>query len=107
VGLSLPSPSVICSALMSIYLRPQPLELTAADEMLAIENIDVLQRNGFEVDVDEVTASGLAHRLKLVRLLPIRWRKIEIEMLNTRPVFSFESAKFSIEPHDLFVVVDP
>jgi DNA mismatch repair protein PMS2 len=51
---------------MSVYLRPQPLELTAADEMLAIENMDVLQRNGFEVDVDEVTTSGLAHRLKLV-----------------------------------------
>lgn len=32
--------------------RPQPLQLTAADELLAIENIDVLRRNGFEVDVD-------------------------------------------------------
>lgn len=29
--------------------RPEPLELTAADEILAVENIDVLKRNGFEV----------------------------------------------------------
>ncbi|KAJ7202124.1 MutL C terminal dimerization domain-containing protein [Mycena pura] len=29
--------------------RPQPLELTASDELLALENIDVLRRNGFEV----------------------------------------------------------
>ncbi|KAG1750669.1 hypothetical protein EDD22DRAFT_916186 [Suillus occidentalis] len=29
--------------------RPELLELTAADEILAVENIDVLKRNGFEV----------------------------------------------------------
>ncbi|KAG2346291.1 DNA mismatch repair protein MutL [Suillus weaverae] len=29
--------------------RPKLLELTAADEILAVENIDVLKRNGFEV----------------------------------------------------------
>jgi DNA mismatch repair protein PMS2 len=28
------------------------LELTAADELLAIENVDVLRKNGFEVEVD-------------------------------------------------------
>lgn len=34
--------------------------------MLAIENMDVLKRNGFEIDLDEDPAPGLAHRLKLV-----------------------------------------
>ena len=33
--------------------RPRPLELTATDEILAEENIDVLRANGFEVTVDE------------------------------------------------------
>jgi len=42
------------------------LELTAADELLAIENMDVLRQNGFEVEVDEDAGSGLGHRLQLV-----------------------------------------
>lgn len=36
--------------------RPQPLNLTAADELVALENIDVLKRNGFEVSPVEVSA---------------------------------------------------
>ncbi|KAF7295702.1 hypothetical protein MIND_01110600 [Mycena indigotica] len=31
--------------------RPRPLELTASDEMLALEKIEVLRQNGFEVEV--------------------------------------------------------
>ncbi|KAJ7052568.1 hypothetical protein C8F01DRAFT_998099 [Mycena amicta] len=31
--------------------RPQPLELTASDELLALEKIEVLRQNGFEVEV--------------------------------------------------------
>lgn len=50
---------------MLLY-RPQPLELTAADELLAVENIEVLRSNGFEVDIDEDTGSGLGNRLHLV-----------------------------------------
>ena len=48
--------------------RPQPLELTAADELLALENIDVLRQNGFEIDTnqDGDVASGQDRRLKLV-----------------------------------------
>ncbi|KAK0466391.1 uncharacterized protein EV420DRAFT_1511385 [Desarmillaria tabescens] len=30
--------------------RPQPLELTAADELLALEHLDILKQNGFEVE---------------------------------------------------------
>ena len=33
--------------------RPRPLELTATDEILATENIDVLRANGFEISIDE------------------------------------------------------
>ncbi|KAF9023444.1 hypothetical protein BDZ89DRAFT_1136751 [Hymenopellis radicata] len=50
-------------------LRPRPLELTAADEMVAIENMDVLRQNGFEVedaDEDEIQEMGSGGRLRLV-----------------------------------------
>jgi DNA mismatch repair protein PMS2 len=48
--------------------RPQPLELTAADELLAVENIEVLRQNGFEIDVngDKDTPAGNGQRLRLV-----------------------------------------
>jgi len=46
--------------------RPQPLELTAADELLATENIDVLRQNGFEIEIDENAAPGQGSKLKLV-----------------------------------------
>ncbi|KAH9942864.1 MutL C terminal dimerization domain-containing protein, partial [Amylocystis lapponica] len=50
--------------------RPRPLELTAADALLATENMDVLRQNGFELDVDEDAAPGGGHRLQL-RAQPI------------------------------------
>ncbi|KAH9926661.1 DNA mismatch repair protein MutL [Epithele typhae] len=37
---------------------PQVLELTAADEVVALENIDVLRQNGFELDVSEDRPAG-------------------------------------------------
>lgn len=46
--------------------RPQPLELTAADELLATDNIEILRQNGFEVAADETSGTGLGHRLQLV-----------------------------------------
>jgi len=46
--------------------RPQPLELTAADELLATENIDILRQNGFEIEIDEDSAFGEGRRLNLV-----------------------------------------
>lgn len=33
--------------------RPQPLRLSAADEVMAIDNMDVLNRNGFEIVIDD------------------------------------------------------
>ncbi|KAI0070234.1 DNA mismatch repair protein MutL [Panus rudis PR-1116 ss-1] len=47
-------------------IRPQPLELAASDKLLAIENADVLRRNGFEVEVDEGIMDEGGHRLKLI-----------------------------------------
>lgn len=33
--------------------RPQNLELTAANECLLLENLDVFHKNGFEFNIDE------------------------------------------------------
>ena len=54
--------------MLILVTRPRPLELTAADELLAVENIEVLRQNGFEIDVDGDIdlASGQGRRLKLV-----------------------------------------
>ncbi len=49
---------------LSCNERSQYLELTASDELLALENIDVLRQNGFEIDVDYSTIKD-GHRLKL------------------------------------------
>ncbi|KAI0753876.1 hypothetical protein C8Q74DRAFT_345760 [Fomes fomentarius] len=38
--------------------RPQILELTAADELVAVENVDILRQNGFELDISEERAPG-------------------------------------------------
>ena len=40
------------------------LELTAADELVALENMEVLQQNGFEVVLEEDQPAG--RRLKLM-----------------------------------------
>ncbi|GBE87291.1 DNA mismatch repair protein [Sparassis crispa] len=45
--------------------RPLPLELTAADEMLATERVDMLHQNGFEIDIADDPLGGSA-RLRLV-----------------------------------------
>ena len=42
------------------------MELTAADELLAMENVEVLRQNGFEVDEMGCADSCLGHRLQLV-----------------------------------------
>ncbi|KLO10376.1 hypothetical protein SCHPADRAFT_832663 [Schizopora paradoxa] len=52
-------------------VRPRPLELTAADELIAIENADVLRENGFEISVanddeDRSRSSGHVSRVTLV-----------------------------------------
>ncbi|KAI9060339.1 DNA mismatch repair protein MutL [Trametes sanguinea] len=44
--------------------QPQVLELTAADELIALENVDVLRQNGFEVEVFEDRPPG--QRVQLI-----------------------------------------
>lgn len=46
------------------------MELTAADEIVAMENMDVLHANGFDVDVDEDAAPGRGERIRL-KAMPI------------------------------------
>jgi DNA mismatch repair protein PMS2 len=41
------------------------MELTASDELLAVENIDVLRLNGFEVEIDGDSDGSQGSRLKL------------------------------------------
>lgn len=48
--------------------RPRSLQLTAADEIVAIENLDILKANGFEVDIDEEMPPGRGERVKLVAM---------------------------------------
>ncbi|KAF8881692.1 MutL C terminal dimerization domain-containing protein [Gymnopilus junonius] len=45
--------------------KPRSLELTASDEMTAVENIEVLRQNGFEVEIEEEDSDGHGSRLKL------------------------------------------
>ncbi|KAH8093085.1 DNA mismatch repair protein MutL [Cristinia sonorae] len=42
--------------------QPVPLELTAADELIAIENMDILRQNGFEVAICEDESAELEGR---------------------------------------------
>ena len=48
--------------------RPRPLELTAGDEIVAMENLDILLSNGFEVKVDEDKAPGRGERISLTAM---------------------------------------
>ncbi|KII84937.1 hypothetical protein PLICRDRAFT_117097 [Plicaturopsis crispa FD-325 SS-3] len=47
-------------------LRPRPLEVTAADELLAFENLDVLKKNGFEINADGDAPPGQGRQLQLI-----------------------------------------
>jgi DNA mismatch repair protein PMS2 len=48
---------------MAKYCRPRVLELTAADELVALENMEVLQQNGFEVGFEADQPAGRRLRL--------------------------------------------
>ena len=50
-----------------VSIRPKPLELTVSDQNLALDNIEVLRQNGFEIGTEEGTeGDGDRSRLKLV-----------------------------------------
>jgi DNA mismatch repair protein PMS2 len=65
--------------------RPRPLELTAADELTAIENLPILRANGFEVDIDEEKPPGRGERVKLVAM-PV----------SKETVFDFKGGRLSL-----------
>lgn len=46
------------------------MQLTAADELVAMENLDVLRANGFEVDIDEDALPGRGERVS-VKAMPV------------------------------------
>ncbi|KIM25641.1 hypothetical protein M408DRAFT_331017 [Serendipita vermifera MAFF 305830] len=47
-------------------LRARPLDFSASDKLVALENIEVLQSNGFEVELEEDEAEGTGSKLLLV-----------------------------------------
>ncbi|KAJ3799797.1 MutL C terminal dimerization domain-containing protein [Lentinula aff. detonsa] len=50
-----------------LKFRARPLELTASDELVALENLDVLKLNGFELEVDDDDHHNQTHRkLRLI-----------------------------------------
>lgn len=48
--------------------RPRALHLTAGDEIIAMENIDILNANGFDVHVDESKPAGKGERISLLAM---------------------------------------
>ena len=50
-------------AWLTLNDSPEVLELTAADELVASENIEVLRQNGFELDIDEDRPPGQRVRM--------------------------------------------
>lgn len=46
-----------------MYCRPRVLELTAADELVALENMEVVLQNGFEVELEVDQPAGRRLRL--------------------------------------------
>ncbi|KAG2144411.1 uncharacterized protein EDB93DRAFT_538927 [Suillus bovinus] len=72
--------------------RPEPLELTAADEILAAENIDVLKRNGFEVarqggdDDDEGRLHLIAQPVSKDTVFDMKDLEELIHLMHDRPV---------------------
>ena len=48
--------------------RPRALHLTAGDEIIAMENIDILNANGFDVHVDENKPAGKGERISLLSM---------------------------------------
>ncbi|ORY23204.1 hypothetical protein BCR39DRAFT_501064 [Naematelia encephala] len=49
-------------------IKPRPLQLTAGDEITAMESLDVLRINGFDVEIDEDAAPGRGERVKLTAM---------------------------------------
>ncbi|BEI83571.1 hypothetical protein CcaverHIS002_0401750 [Cutaneotrichosporon cavernicola] len=51
-------------------IKPRAMQLTAADELVAMENLDALRANGFEVGVNEDALPGRGERVSL-KAMPV------------------------------------
>lgn len=51
-------------------IKPRAMQLTAADEIIAMDNLPALKSNGFEVDIDEDAPPGRGERVVL-RAMPV------------------------------------
>ncbi|KAJ9116412.1 hypothetical protein QFC22_004854 [Naganishia vaughanmartiniae] len=49
-------------------IQPKPLQLSPADEITAMENLDILAKNGFGVSVDEDAPYGKGERIRLTSM---------------------------------------
>ncbi|KAJ9104150.1 hypothetical protein QFC19_004134 [Naganishia cerealis] len=49
-------------------IQPKPLQLPSADEITAMENLDILAKNGFGVSVDEDAPYGKGQRIRLTSM---------------------------------------
>ncbi|WRT64199.1 uncharacterized protein IL334_001128 [Kwoniella shivajii] len=49
-------------------IKPRALQLTAGDEIVAIENLDILSKNGFDVKVDEDKPPGRGEKISLISM---------------------------------------
>ncbi|WWC86301.1 uncharacterized protein L201_001174 [Kwoniella dendrophila CBS 6074] len=49
-------------------IKPRPLQLTAGDEIVAMENLDILSKNGFDVKIDEDALPGRGERISLLAM---------------------------------------
>ncbi|GLB43816.1 putative DNA mismatch repair protein [Lyophyllum shimeji] len=82
--------------------KPQAMELTASDELLALENMDVLRQNGFEVeeaDVDEVSKStvfDMKDLEELVHLLRDRPTGQMVRCSKARAMFAMRARRKSV-----------
>lgn len=47
---------------------PRPLQLPSADEITAMENLDILAANGFGLSVDEDAPYGRGERIRLTAM---------------------------------------
>ncbi len=65
---------------------PRPLELTAADELIAIENADVLRENGFEISVDndDEDVCGVLDPLDVILIIRDRMTTMKCVLSETR-----------------------
>lgn len=49
-------------------IKPRPLQLTSGDEIVAMENLEILRSNGFEVDIYDDKAPGRGEKINLVAM---------------------------------------